>query len=135
MAVKLEHSVILFDGVCNLCNGSVNFIIKRDRKDRFRFASIQSSEGDKIINQLGLSELSENSFILIESSKVFTKSTAALLIAKNLSGLWPILYIFTIIPKPIRDFVYGIVARNRYSWFGKRESCMIPTHEVKRKFL
>jgi predicted DCC family thiol-disulfide oxidoreductase YuxK len=132
---KHEHLVILFDGVCNLCNGSVNFIIKRDRKNRFRFASMQSDEGEKIINHFGLSSISESTMILIEGSKVHTKSTAALLIAKNLSGLWPLLYIFSIIPKPIRDFAYGIVARNRYSWFGKRESCMIPTDELKRKFL
>lgn len=135
MAVKLEHSVILFDGVCNLCNGSINFIIKRERKDKFRFVSIQSNEGEKIINHFGLSSISESTMILIEGSKVYTKSTAALIIAKNLSGLWPLLYIFIIIPKPIRDFAYGIVARNRYSWFGKRESCMIPTDELKRKFL
>src|SRR5664279_1083981 len=104
-----QHSIILFDGVCNLCNGAVQFVIKRDNKDRFLFASLQSGEGIEILKEYNLSSNKMNSFFLAEDGKVYDKSTAALKVLKNLSGLWRLFYIFIIVPKFIRDGVYSWV--------------------------
>ena len=130
-----QNSIILFDGVCNLCNGAVQFVIKRDKKNYFTFASLQSQQGQKLLQQFNLPATDFNSFILIENNKVFTRSAAALKVAKNLSSLWPGLYGFMIIPKFIRDGVYNIIEKNRYKWFGKKNACMIPTPELKARFL
>lgn len=130
-----QKKIILFDGVCNLCNGSVIFIIKRDKKDVFRFAAIQSDEGQKLIEQYAIDTSKVDSILLLDGADYFAKSTAALKIARHLKGGYPLLYGFIILPVFIRNWVYDIIARNRYHWFGKKESCMIPTPELKGKFL
>ncbi len=127
--------VILFDGVCNLCNGAVQFVIKRDTKKYFSFASLQSVEGQKLLNEHHLPASDINSFVLIENEQAFTRSAAALRVTKKLNALWPLLYGFMIVPKFIRDGVYNWVAKNRYKWFGKKDACMIPTPELKARFL
>jgi predicted DCC family thiol-disulfide oxidoreductase YuxK len=133
--VTHNKKIILFDGVCNLCNGSVVFIIKRDKKDVFRFAAIQSDEGQELIQKHNIDTLKVDSILLINGERYFSKSTAALKIARHLSGGYPLLYGFMILPRFFRNWVYDIIARNRYKWFGKKESCMIPTPELKAKFL
>lgn len=133
--LKSQHPVILFDGVCNLCNGIVQFVIKRDKKDTFRFTSLQSDFGQSVLKGFNLPGDSFNSFILWEAGKVYTRSTGALMVAKKLSGAWQLLYIFIILPSFIRNGIYNIIARNRYNWFGKREACWVPSPELKMKFL
>ena len=130
-----EHPIILFDGICNLCNSVVQFVIKHDKKDLFRFASLQSETGKKLIEDLHLKIPLPDSFLLISGKEVYTRSTAALLVAKNLHGLLKWLYGFIIVPVFIRDAVYNIIAKNRYKWFGKKDQCMIPTTELQSKFL
>lgn len=128
------ENIILFDGVCNLCNSSVQFIIKRDPKGHFKFASIQSETGRSLLKQYGVDK-EIDSFILIEHQRIYLKSSAALRVCRNLNGLWKLLTILRILPSPFRDFFYDIIAKNRYKWFGKKESCMIPTKEMKKRFL
>jgi predicted DCC family thiol-disulfide oxidoreductase YuxK len=130
-----DKSLILFDGVCNLCDSSVQFILLRDKKDRFRFASLQSDYGQNILKQHNLPTEKFNSLALIENGKLYQRSTGALRIARRLKGAWPMLFAFIIIPPFIRNFVYDFIARNRYRWFGKKESCMMPRPEWKQKFL
>ncbi len=129
------HSIILFDGVCNVCNGAVQFIIKRDKKNHFRFASLQSSEGQKLLAHHELPVNDFNSFVLVENGRAYTRSTGALKVTKKLSGLWSLLYGFIVVPKFVRDNIYNLIAKNRYKWFGKKDSCMIPTPEIMAKFL
>ena len=131
---NIEHPIILFDGVCNLCNASVQYIIKHDKKRLFRFASLQSSFGQKILIKHHLSNITFDSFILLQNKIIYTRSTAALLVAKELQGLIKLLYGFIIIPKFIRDAVYNFIAKHRYKWFGKQETCWVPTLELKRLF-
>lgn len=126
--------IILFDGVCNLCNGSVRFIIKRDPLGYFKFSSLQSIAGKKLMEKHKVRN-DINSFILLENDHVFTKSSAALRVSMRLKGLWKILVVLIIIPKPIRDVIYNLVAKNRYKWFGKSDQCIIPTPEVRERFL
>lgn len=125
------HPIVLFDGVCNLCNGAVQFIIARDKHQDFRFASLQSTFGQQYQEQVG----EVDSILLVEEGQVYQKSTAALRIARKLNGLWPMLFVFIIIPPFLRDFIYDIIARNRYRWFGKKESCWLPTPDLKALFL
>lgn len=133
---KIEnHKIILFDGVCNLCNSSINFVIKHDKKNVFKFAALQSEVGLELISKFKIDTSKLDSIILIDGDKYYEKSSAALYIAKKLSGGYPLLFGFIILPKFIRNSVYDYVARNRYKWFGKKESCMIPTAELKSKFL
>ncbi|MEO8172773.1 MAG: thiol-disulfide oxidoreductase DCC family protein [Sediminibacterium sp.] len=129
------NPIIFFDGVCNLCTGVVQFVIRHDPKRRFRFASLQSEIGQQLLKQNDLPSAEFGSFILFENGKVYTKSTAALTVAKNLNGLLPIWYVNIIFPKFIRDGVYNLVARNRYKWFGKKEECWIPTPELNELFI
>lgn len=126
-----NSKIILFDGVCNLCNGAVNFVIKRDKKNVFKFATLQSEHAE----EFGFDLTKMDSIILIDGDKNYSKSSAALHIARHLSGAYPLLYAFMILPKFIRDWVYDYIAKNRYKWFGKKESCMIPTPELQDKFL
>ncbi|MFP5111902.1 thiol-disulfide oxidoreductase DCC family protein [Bacillaceae bacterium C204] len=126
--------IILFDGVCNLCNSSVQFIIKRDTVGYFKFASLQSESGQTLIKKFGLNN-DLNSFVLIENNKVYLKSSAALRVCSKLGTGWRILSIFRFLPPFFRDFLYDIVAKNRYKWFGKEESCMLPLPEWKERFL
>lgn len=130
-----NKKIILFDGVCNLCNGSVVFIIKRDKKDLFRFAAIQSDEGQELIQKHNIDTSKVDSILLIDGERYFSKSTAALKIARHLSSGYPLLFGFMILPRFFRNWVYDLIARNRYKWFGKKESCMIPTAVLKAKFL
>ena len=125
----------MFDGVCNLCNGAVQFVIKRDNKNQFLFASLQSEEGKQILEDNNFPANKSDSFLLVEDGKVYERSTAALRVLKNLSGLRSLLYGFIIVPKFIRDSVYNWIAKNRYQWFGRKDECMIPTPELKAKFL
>ncbi|XOV91405.1 MAG: thiol-disulfide oxidoreductase DCC family protein [Bacteroidota bacterium] len=132
LKINIQEPVILFDGVCNLCNASVNFIIKRDPGAKFRFASLQSELGARLTD----SESSNlDTLILVKDKHLYRESGAALRIARELKGGWKLLYLFMIIPAFIRDGVYRWVARNRYKWFGKRAQCMIPTPELKSRFL
>jgi len=130
-----NNPVILFDGVCNLCNGSVQFVIKHDKAGLFTFASLQSEAGQKLLNEYQIPGTDLSSFILIQDEKAYIKSTAALLVVKQLKGVVKYLYIFRVIPTFIRDGVYNFVARNRYRWFGRNESCMIPSPELRARFL
>lgn len=133
--MNTQHPVVFFDGVCNLCNSSVQFIIKRDKKKQFYFASLQGEAGQALLKKFNLSTSHFNSFILVQDEQVYTKSTAVLKLLKLLGGWWKLLYAFIIIPPFIRDGVYSFIAVNRYRWFGKRESCMLPTTELKSRFL
>lgn len=125
--------IILFDGVCNLCNWSVQFIIKRDPKKQFSFASLQSDVGKGLLEKHHLSDV--NSVVLIKKNKCYLESNAALEICRHLSHGWKLLTIFKIIPSFIRDPLYRYIARNRYKWFGKQDSCMLPTEDMKKRFL
>lgn len=130
-----DHSIILFDGVCNFCNYWVNFIIDRDKKNKFKFAALQSEKGTELLKKFNLPINDFDSFILITNDKIYKKSVAALRIAGQLNG-WPkILIPFQILPSAITDFFYDIVAKNRYKFFGKREACRIPTPEERARFL
>ena len=132
---QAQFPVILFDGVCEFCASSVQFIVKRDPSGKFKFAPLQSETGRKLVLQLSLEDKNIDSLILIEEGEYYIKSTAVLRIARGLNALWPVLYVFIIIPKPLRDYFYDIVARNRYKWFGKKEECMVPDPEIKKRFL
>jgi predicted DCC family thiol-disulfide oxidoreductase YuxK len=130
-----QQDIMLFDGVCNLCNGAVLFIIKRDKNDRFRFAALESDIGQELLDKHQIDPNKIDSIVLVSGDSAFAKAGAALRIARHLSGLWPVLYSLVIIPKFISNAVYDFIARNRYKWFGKKESCMIPTPELRSKFL
>jgi predicted DCC family thiol-disulfide oxidoreductase YuxK len=127
--------IVLFDGICNLCTGSVIFILRRDPRANLRFASIQSAAGERILESCGLPRDFAESIIYIEDGQPFTKSTAALKIVRNLKPPWPLLYIAKIIPTRIRDGAYDWIARNRYSIFGKRDSCLAPSPDFRSRFL
>lgn len=127
-------AIILFDGVCNLCNGSVKFILKRDRDGYFTFASLQGVAGQKLLLKYGL-PADINSLVFIEDERIFVKSSAALKVCRHLKGFWPLLTIFRMIPPSIRDIFYDILANNRYKWFGKQESCLLPSQKWKDRFL
>lgn len=129
------QATILFDGVCNLCNSSVNFVIDRDRHAYFRFGALQSDEGVALLREASYPAGYLESILLIEDGIVYRESEAALRIVRHLSGLWPLFYWFRFIPRWIRDGVYAWIARNRYKWFGRRDECRIPTPELKARFL
>lgn len=129
------QSIILFDGVCNLCNGFVQFMIKHDSKRRFRYASLQSETGQSLLKSVGFPADEIDTVVLIEAGTGYTRSDVALRVARRLGGFWPLFTVFYIIPRPIRNAVYNWIARNRYRWFGKREACMVPTPELKSLFL
>lgn len=129
------QSVILFDGVCNLCNSFVQFVIKHDKYERFKFASLQSDFAKKELADSFIDTQKMSTVILLENGKLYSRSTAALRVLKKLNGLLPLLYIFIAIPTFIRDAVYNLIAKNRYKWFGKKDSCMIPSPELQRRFL
>jgi predicted DCC family thiol-disulfide oxidoreductase YuxK len=133
--VPIPNHIILFDGVCNLCNGVVQFIIKRDRSDKFRFASLQSKFGVELLKNHGIPACNIDTVVYIQNGKFYSKSTAALKILNELGGSCSLIYVFILLPKPIRDIAYSLVAKYHYRIFGKQESCMIPTNELKDKFL
>lgn len=127
--------VILFDGICNLCNASVDFVIERDRREVFRFASLQGKTGQILLREHQLPDDAMDTVILIEGGKPYTRSTAALRIARRLSFPYPLLSIFLAVPSFLRNLVYDIVARNRYRWFGRTDTCRVPTPELSARFL
>ncbi len=127
--------IVLFDGYCNLCNSSVQFLLRHEKNDALYFASLQSEYGQRLLQQHGLSPEQNNSVVFIKEGKVLLKSSAALHLCKRMKGLYPLLIIFLIIPPFIRNAVYEFVARKRYAWFGRSEQCMIPDEKLKRRFL
>lgn len=127
--------IILFDGVCNFCDASVQFIIKRDPAAHFLFTSLQSEKGLELTKKYAIPE-DVDSLVLIENGKAFTKSSAALRIAKKMDGLWHLFFLFILVPRKIRDGVYNFVAKNRYKWFGKKEdACTLPSPEQRKRFI
>jgi predicted DCC family thiol-disulfide oxidoreductase YuxK len=132
---EATNPIILFDGVCNLCNASVQFIINRDLHSTFKFASLQSDIGQRLLTEFNISEGQLYSVILICDGRAFERSRAALEIARRLNGLWPMMYGFIVVPAFVRDFIYDWISKNRYRWFGMRNECMMPTPEMKMRFL
>lgn len=126
--------IVLFDGECNFCDASVQFIIKRDKKAAFQFASLQSEVGQALIEKFAV-PTHVDSIVLIEGERYYMKSSAALKIARQLDGLWKLSYAAIVVPRPLRDTVYSYIAKNRYKWFGKKDSCMLPTAEQRNRFL
>lgn len=135
MAEGTQRSLVLFDGLCNLCNGAVNFIIDRDPGARLAFAPLQSPTGLSTLHQLGFPTDVLSSVVLVENGKSYTRSTAALRIARHLGGLWPLIFVLVLIPRPLRDLIYDWIARNRYRWFGRRDSCRMPSPEIAGRFM
>ena len=133
--IDKPKNIIHFDGVCNLCNGAVQFIIKRDPEKKFKFASLQSQAGQSLLKEHRLSTTDLNTIVYIKDAQHFTKSTAGLQVLKQLGGVYKLFYFFIIIPKPIRDFFYRLISKSRYSLFGKRDQCMIPSPETKDRFI
>jgi len=147
--------VVLFDGVCDLCNGTVRFILARDKAAKFRFAALQSEAGKTLLSRAGCEpadrlsigpgersspvaaapQPAPDSIVLLDQSRVYTRSTAALLIARALPFPWPLLYALIAVPRPLRDWVYDWIARHRYAWFGRQDTCMLPTPDLKSRFL
>ena len=135
MPEPAQQPVILFDGICRFCHASVQFVIKRDSKQRFRFCPLQSERGQQLSTQLGIENTDLTSMILVENNRSYRKSTAALRIARQLKMPWPLLYAFIIVPSFIRDAVYDFIGRHRYQWFGKFDQCWIPDDETRERFL
>lgn len=130
-----NKAIILFDGVCNFCESSVQFVLKRDKKGYFSFASLQSEVGQNLLEKYKIPKDKFESLVLIENDKAYLFSTGALRIARKLNGAWPLLYGFIVIPPFIRDFFYKLIANNRYKLFGKKEECMIPGQEWRSRFI
>ena len=128
-------NVVYFDGVCNLCNSAVNFLIDQDKQGRLKFASLQSEAGKAVLHRSSLPEQDYDSFILVKDGQLFQKSEAVLEVVRLLGGGWPLLYSFKIIPRAWRDWLYTKIAQNRYRWFGKRTQCRLPTPELRTRFL
>jgi len=134
--MEVSKKIILFDGVCNICNGFVQFIIKRDKQDIFRYASLQSEIGKQLVSERGIDTKNIDSVILIEPNVAYyVKSDAALQIGQNVKGYRTLSKVFNLIPSSLRNIVYDLIARYRYTWFGKKDQCMVPTPELKAKFL
>ena len=134
---ELSHStpVVLFDGDCNLCHGAVQFVLRRDRRQRFRFASLQSAAGRRLLADLGVLGTLPDSIVLVHAGRVRTKSAAALAIARGLRWPWPLATVAWLVPWPLRDLVYDWIARNRHRWFGRRQECWVPTPDLRARFL
>jgi len=129
-----QHAIVLFDGNCNLCNSAVRFIIKRDPSGYFQFAPLQSRTGERLLTDRGVTP-SLRSIVLVEGGRVHTGSDAALRVCSNLSGFWRMLSVLRLIPRPVREPIYRWIANNRYRWFGRTEVCLLPTAELKSRFL
>ena len=130
-----QRPVVLFDGVCNYCNAMVNFIIRQDKTKKYLFATLQSSFGQKVLEQYHLPADSFESFLLLDQGKLYNRSTAALRLYNQLPWYWKWTQLFWIFPRFLRDAVYNIIAKNRYKWFGKKDECMVPSPELKERFL
>lgn len=133
--LESQDNLILFDGVCNLCNASVNFVIDRDKNKKFKFLALQSEAAIRMLERYGTADNSMESIVLVRNGRVYYKSSAILRISKDLSGLWPLLYGFSILPVGLRDLVYDFVAEHRYYWFGKSNQCRVPTAELRERFV
>ena len=134
MSDVISDKIVLFDGVCNFCNSSVQFIIRHDKSNALKFASLQSNTGQELIAKYNIPK-DVDSVIFIENGNAFIKSEAALRIADNFGGVWKMMRILKVIPAFIRNLFYDIIARNRYKWFGKKETCMIPSPEIRNRFM
>jgi predicted DCC family thiol-disulfide oxidoreductase YuxK len=132
--MNTQH-IIIFDGVCNFCNKSVNFIIKRDKKNIFLFTPMQSKIAQDLILKYQIKNFDYDTILLIKNDKYYSKTDAVLEILHDLSGLWIVFRVFKVLPKSMRDYGYDLIAKNRYRLFGKADSCMVPTRELKNKFL
>ncbi len=132
---EAEHGIVLFDGVCNLCNGFVNFVIDRDPAGYFKFGALQSEAARPYLERFGLRPDYMESIVLIDGGRLYRDSTAALRILRRLKGFWPLLYGLIVIPRPLRDMAYRWIARYRYRWFGRREQCRVPTPDLMVRFL
>lgn len=130
-----DNSIILFDGVCNLCHGGVIFLIKLDRQKKFKFAALQSEISQSILKHLEIQTIQMDSFILIDQQKYYTKSNAALRVFLKMGKAWSLVYFFIIIPKSIRDWIYDYIANHRYQWFGQKDQYMMPTPDIQSRFL
>ena len=130
-----DCTIVLFDGVCNLCNAAVNFLIDHDPGGRLKFGSLQSEAVRPLLERNGLRTDYLDSFVLIDEGQVYRRSDAALRTARRLGGAWRLLWIFSLLPRPLRDAAYDWIATNRYRWFGKREACRIPTPELEARFI
>ena len=135
MPESIQQPVILFDGVCKFCHASIQFVIKRDGRQHFRFCPLQSERGQQMAKQLGIENTDLTSMILLQNNCSYRKSTAALRIARQLKMPWPLLYIFILVPPIMRDAVYDFIGRHRYQWFGKFDKCWIPDDETRERFL
>lgn len=135
MNTDIKSPILLFDGVCNLCNASVQWVLKHDRAGIFKFAALQSEAGQALLCQFGLSPENFDTVVLVDGERLFTRSDVALEIVRRMGGFWSVFSFFKIIPRPIRDAVYDWVARNRYRWFGKKDECMLPRPEWKGRFV
>jgi predicted DCC family thiol-disulfide oxidoreductase YuxK len=129
----MVRAVLLFDGVCTLCNGFVQFVIQRDPAGRFQFATLQSDAARRLLQ--AAPQPVPDTLVLVENGRVFLRSTAALRVVRGLRFPWPLAFVLVVVPRPLRDWVYDIVARNRYRWFGRRDVCMVPTPELRARFL
>ena len=132
---QTPYSTVLFDGKCNLCNGSVKFIIRHDPGKRFRFVSLQSDRGREIVERHGRDPGDVDTILLLQNDRIYDRSSAALRVARGLTFPWPLLSAFLLVPAPLRDLVYRWIAANRYRWFGKTEACMMPTADIRSRFL
>jgi predicted DCC family thiol-disulfide oxidoreductase YuxK len=130
-----QQPVILFDGICNFCNSAVNFTIKRDKKAIIQYAPLQTEKGRMFLRQYNLPTSEMKSFVFIEDGKAYTRSTAALRVCRYLRGIWPLCFALMIVPRFIRDGIYDWIAKHRYKWFGVRQECMMPTPDVRKRFL
>lgn len=128
-------AIVLFDGVCNFCNASVNFVIERDTAGYFKFAPLQSEIGEELVAKHDINTAETDSVIVVENDRAYTHSSAALRIAKQLDGIWSWSYAFVVVPKPIRDLAYRVFAKYRYRLFGRQDACMMPTPEIRARFL
>ena len=134
MSSKLPD-VVLFDGLCNLCSRSVQFIIKHERAEVLQFAAVQSPAGVRLLKSVGLDPKDVKTFVLIADGRPYVKSDAAIRVATRFRGAWSLLAFFRIVPRPIRDWMYDVVATKRYQWFGRRETCFVPTPELAARFI
>jgi predicted DCC family thiol-disulfide oxidoreductase YuxK len=129
------NNLVIFDGVCNFCTKSVQFILQHESDNVIRFAPLQSSTGSRLMRELGIDPEDAETFVFISDGKAFTKSDAALMLAQHLRGGWRILRVFRLLPRPVRDWAYGVLARNRYRWFGRYDKCMVPSPEFRERFI
>jgi predicted DCC family thiol-disulfide oxidoreductase YuxK len=127
--------IMIFDGVCNLCTHSVQFILKHESEPRIQFTAVQSPAGARLLRKFGFSADDISTFVLVSDGKIYIKTSAAILIAKHLKGPWSLLRVLWLVPRPIRDWLYDVIARNRYAWFGRTSACMVPAPELSARFL